>query len=141
MHLVDFGLCTTKNMQDTRIHGSPFWISPEMIRGDEMNELMDLYSVGYVCLELANRKHLSTSGFEAMFKSGIGMCPGLLDESRWSDEFKDFISKTACSDPKNRLSASELLQHKWLETTDTRRGMRDLFQQIFVNRSLENLVK
>lgn len=89
-----------KDLHDTRIHGSPYWISPEMIRGEELTELMDIYSVGYVCLELANRKHTSISGFEAMFKSGIGMCASFRHESRWSAEFKDFIAKTVCSDPK-----------------------------------------
>ena len=44
------------------------------------------------------------------------------DWAHISDDAKDFISKLLVKEAKQRMSASELMQHPWLETNNNARG-------------------
>lgn len=58
--LGDFGLSrllpTTKAMLDTQI-GSPYYLSPEVCKGDEYNMKTDIWSLGIVLYEMCALKH------------------------------------------------------------------------------------
>ena len=51
------------------------------------------------------------------------------DQLEWSMDFRDFISKCCTKDPKQRPSAKELLQHKWIRQA---KGIR-IIQQLVQN--------
>lgn len=57
--LCDFGMARTKEhtyIATKHISGSPSWMAPEVLRGDDFNELSDIYAFGVVMWELLTRK-------------------------------------------------------------------------------------
>ena len=57
--LCDFGMARTKEhtyIATKHIAGSPSWMAPEVLRGDDFNELSDIYAFGVVMWELLTRK-------------------------------------------------------------------------------------
>ncbi len=53
--LMDFGIATRSGggESDGRVFGTPYYMSPEQIRGDELDGRSDLYSLGILAYELA----------------------------------------------------------------------------------------
>lgn len=80
------------------------------------------------------------SALAAMFKVGIGEIPTFSNESKWSPEFHSFMASVLVTDPSKRGTAAELYNHPWMKSAETKRGMRTLFQHIFVEKSLETLL-
>lgn len=57
--LCDFGMARTKEhtyIATKHIAGSPSWMAPEVLRGDDFNEHSDVYSFGVILWELLVRK-------------------------------------------------------------------------------------
>lgn len=54
IRLVDFGLCTDiSNGDNDAIVGSPYWMAPEVINGEEYTEKVDVWSSAIVAIEMA----------------------------------------------------------------------------------------
>ena len=118
--------------------GSPFWIPPEMIQRKEHGTPADIWSLGILCLEMAHGKPPNRdSALKAMFLAGAGIAPSLDDPDKWSEEFRDFLSRMLQIDPLARGTADELLKHPWMETADSRKSMCEMLHHIFVEKSLE----
>ncbi|SGZ52162.1 CIC11C00000002021 [Sungouiella intermedia] len=128
--LTDFGVSTQLYSNFSRRNttvGTPYWMAPEVI----MNNMgghgykADIWSLGCCMYELANGKpplqdhyapmkalrKISTCKTNADFLELIQM----KSHTEWSDRFKDFLSKCFILEAKNRLSASRLLKHKFVE--------------------------
>ena len=96
--LGDFGvsaeLIHTYADQDTII-GSPFWMSPEIVRKNKYNFKTDIWSLGITAIELAERKppysHLHP--IRAMFAIENNPPKELSDPGNWSPEFNSFVRK------------------------------------------------
>ena len=59
VRLCDFGMARTKehtNIHTQHIAGSPGWMAPEVLRGDDFNDRSDVYSFGVVLWELLMRR-------------------------------------------------------------------------------------
>eukprot|EP01132_Coremiostelium_polycephalum_P003329 gene3329-4174_t len=110
--IVDFGLCvdaTDKHL--SHMAGSPFWMSPEMIRGDGYSCPSDIWSFGICLLELANGEPPNRkSSLTAMFSTATGICPGLDRPEKWSESFKNFLSLCLEFNPQKRTTADQLLK-------------------------------
>ena len=139
--LIDFGLCADLTHGPTiAMVGSPFWMAPEMIRGEFHSYPVDVWSFMVCLLELANRRPPDSSNVKrALFNRavyGIGKNAGLEDRSKWSDEFYDFLSLGFQTDPQKRATPSQLLEHPWLKKKTTRDHMSKMLSQIFTMKTL-----
>eukprot|EP00010_Vexillifera_abyssalis_P002712 CAMPEP_0201557732 /NCGR_PEP_ID=MMETSP0173_2-20130828/63640_1 /ASSEMBLY_ACC=CAM_ASM_000268 /TAXON_ID=218659 /ORGANISM="Vexillifera sp., Strain DIVA3 564/2" /LENGTH=492 /DNA_ID=CAMNT_0047970751 /DNA_START=18 /DNA_END=1493 /DNA_ORIENTATION=+ len=139
--LIDFGLCADLTHGPTiAMLGSPFWMPPEMIRGQKHSFNVDIWSFMICMLELANRRPPNCKNVrKALFTTavfGLGDDYGLEDPSKWSDKFKSFLSCGLQMDPEKRSSAKELLKHEFIEQKTTKTHMSRKLSSIFTLNTL-----
>ncbi|GMJ10304.1 mitogen-activated protein kinase kinase kinase 15 [Hibiscus trionum] len=103
------------------ISGTPAFMAPEVARGEEQGFEADIWALGCTIIEMSTgnspwpelRDPLS-----AVYK--IGFSEEVPEIPRWlSEEGKDFVGKCLKRDLKERWTAKELLQHPFLEESDT----------------------
>jgi len=139
--IVDFGLCVDNTERKlTHMAGSPFWMSPEMIRGDGYGSPSDIWSFGICLLELANGEPPNRkSSLNAMFTTATSGCVGLDRPERWSENFRHFLTLCLEFDPSKRQSADQLLKHPWLLSSENPETMKKILAQIFIANVMNHL--
>ncbi|XP_029135891.2 mitogen-activated protein kinase kinase kinase 19 isoform X2 [Labrus bergylta] len=129
--LIDFGCArrlscvnhTASNSGDLlkSVHGTPYWMAPEVINETGYGRKSDIWSVGCTVFEMATGKpplaHMDKMA--ALFYIGArrGLMPSLPDG--FSDNAKDFVKTSLTSDPKLRPSAEQLLKHPFIPQNGT----------------------
>lgn len=83
--------------------GTPYWMAPELLNGEPYNCMVDIWAVGIVALELADKD-----------PPVIGCVPELRDPGNWSPEFIEFISSCLWRSPAHRVPASLLLHSPFI---------------------------
>ncbi|EGC35711.1 hypothetical protein DICPUDRAFT_151903 [Dictyostelium purpureum] len=139
--IVDFGLCVDANERKlVHMAGSPFWMSPEMIRGEGYSCPTDIWSFAICLLELANGEppHRKSS-LTAMFTTATEGCAGLDRPERWTPSFTDFLNMCLQMDPTKRATATELLKHPWLQLSENPETMKKILAQIFIANVMNHL--
>mmetsp|Transcript_9976 Transcript_9976/g.28048 ORF Transcript_9976/g.28048 Transcript_9976/m.28048 type:complete len:487 (+) Transcript_9976:59-1519(+) len=141
--LIDFGLAaSTAEGPLVQMCGSPYWLSPEMIRMDPHDIPTDIWSFAISLMEMinghppnySNALHLmyttGTLSYELSHHLPASQC------EKWSDSLKDFASRCLVPDPEKRDSAGELLQHDFLSIACDKKQMRTVLERIFVTAAL-----
>ncbi|GAM24236.1 hypothetical protein SAMD00019534_074110 [Acytostelium subglobosum LB1] len=118
--LADFGYAAqlTQNKQTRNsVVGTPYWMAPELIKGNNYDFKVDIWSLGILTREMAEGEppYLEFPPLRALFLLTTQGLPPIRDSYKWSKEFNDFLSKTLEKDTANRPSASELLNHPFLK--------------------------
>ncbi|KAK1902783.1 Mitogen-activated protein kinase kinase kinase 19 [Dissostichus eleginoides] len=124
--LIDFGCArrlsclnhTASNSGDLlkSVHGTPYWMAPEVINETGYGRKSDIWSVGCTVFEMATGKpplaHMDKMA--ALFYIGAkrGVMPSLPDG--FSDNAKDFVQISLTSDQRLRPSADQLLKHSFI---------------------------
>jgi hypothetical protein len=139
--LIDFGLCVDlRNGPTIAMLGSPFWMAPEMIQGKPHSYPVDIWSFMVCMLELANRRPPDAKNVRrALFNHAVhGMGPnaGLEKPNNWSDPFRDFLLRGFVMNPDERATATQLLEHPFLEKAQTREHMSKMLQSMFLDKSV-----
>jgi len=138
--LIDFGLCA--DLSDgprKRMLGSPFWISPEMIRQEEHSYSTDIWSLGVLVLELyTTRPPLYDSGIKCMLTVATEGLKQFIPD-RACDDAKSLLNKCFEMNPKDRPSSAELLEHPWLTVPGLSRGINKILESIFLSDTLNNI--
>ena len=94
-------------------------MSPEVMNVDHAYPASDIWGIGVITYQLLSggiSPFFAVNRFRTMSK--INDVDYSLDQAelcKTSDEAKDFISRLLVRDPKQRLSATQCLQHKWLK--------------------------
>lgn len=95
--IADFGFAvglTQENQKRKSIVGTPYWMAPELIRGNEYDEKVDVWSMGITAIEMADGEppwiHLQV--MKALLQIISGDSPIVKEPSKWSNEFLDFLS-------------------------------------------------
>ena len=122
--LADFG--ASKKLQDIRtatdnnaagtMTGTPYWMAPEVIRGNvNYGRKADIWSAGICVIEMATgRPPYSELGpVTALFKIGsTDQAPPFPDSL--SEPATNFLAMCLNRDPKLRPAAEELTEHQWI---------------------------
>ncbi|XP_069472660.1 mitogen-activated protein kinase kinase kinase 19 isoform X2 [Ambystoma mexicanum] len=123
--LIDFGcakrlaclsLTGTKIEMLKSVHGTPYWMAPEVINSSGYGTKSDIWSVGCTVFEMATGKpplaHMDR--LPAMFYIGAqrGQMPSL--PSHFSENAREFVDSCLNRDQNERPSASQLLQHPFI---------------------------
>ncbi|XP_065148710.2 uncharacterized protein map3k19 [Paramisgurnus dabryanus] len=121
--LIDFGCarrinCLTLSKTDLlkSVHGTPYWMAPEVINETGHGRKSDIWSIGCTVFEMATGKpplaHMAKMA--ALFYIGArkGLMPCLSED--FSTNAKGFVQACLTRDPSQRPSAEELLRHQFV---------------------------
>ncbi|XP_016061729.1 PREDICTED: mitogen-activated protein kinase kinase kinase 19 isoform X5 [Miniopterus natalensis] len=99
------------------MHGTPYWMAPEVINESGYGRKSDIWSVGCTVFEMATGKPplASMDRMAAMFYIGAhrGLMPPLPE--RFSENAADFVRVCLTRDQHERPSAVQLLKHSFLK--------------------------
>jgi len=116
----DFGAAaqlTTERVARSTVIGTPCWMAPEQIRGDNYDCKVDIWALGIVAIELAEGEppYFQESPFRAQLAIVTNEGPRFKEPGKWSAGFVDLLTCCLRKDPASRLTASELLGHPALQ--------------------------
>jgi len=117
--LADFGYAaqlTQEKQKRNTIVGTPYWMAPELIRGQNYDHKVDLWSLGIMCMEMAEGEppYMEFPPLRALFLITTKGIPDLKETNKWTPEFKDFVRRCLDKEPETRPEAAELLKHPFL---------------------------
>ncbi|CAG9329205.1 unnamed protein product [Blepharisma stoltei] len=132
--LSDFGYAaqlTTEEDKRTTVVGTPCWMAPELIIGSKYDTKVDIWSLGIVALEVAERDppFLKENPLRALYMISNAPSPALKKPEEWSDEYVDFVSLCLIKDPDRRPSSDELMTHPFIQSAPNDAG--SLFCEYF----------
>ncbi|XP_004626437.1 mitogen-activated protein kinase kinase kinase 19 [Octodon degus] len=111
------GLNGTHSDMLKSMHGTPYWMAPEVINESGYGRKSDIWSIGCTVFEMATGKPplASMDRMAAMFYIGAhrGLMPPLPDH--FSENAADFVRMCLTRDQHERPSAFQLLKHSFLK--------------------------
>ena len=121
--LADFGyacqLTTEANARASKV-GTVCWMAPELIRGErKYTTKVDIWSFGIFAMEMADGDppYINETQQKVIFNIVKKSPPPI--KARWSEEFRDFVTKCLTKNPTERQTAHELLKHPFLSAANT----------------------
>eukprot|EP01119_Soliformovum_irregulare_P011897 TRINITY_DN3038_c0_g1_i1.p1 TRINITY_DN3038_c0_g1~~TRINITY_DN3038_c0_g1_i1.p1 ORF type:complete len:1023 (+),score=338.35 TRINITY_DN3038_c0_g1_i1:277-3069(+) len=102
------------------MRGSPYWMAPELARGEMYTTNVDIWSFGVTCIELADMEPplIGLNPMRALLAIGTMTDSPTLPNKSFSKNFQDFIAKCLDLDQKKRWTAEQLLQHPFVKNAD-----------------------
>jgi len=118
--LADFGYAaqlTAQRIVRTTVVGTPYWMSPELIHGNNYDTKVDVWSLGIMCMEMAEGEppYIDYTPLRALYMITTKGIPPLKEPQQWSPEFKHFLASCLQTNPNDRPGATELLKHEFLK--------------------------
>ncbi|XP_028272889.1 serine/threonine-protein kinase 10-like [Parambassis ranga] len=137
--LADFGVSAknTKSLQrrDSFI-GTPYWMAPEVVMCETSKDRpydykADIWSLGVTLIELAQVEppNHEMNPMRVLLKIAKSDPPTLMQPSRWSPEFSDFLKRCLDKNVDNRWNAPQLLQHSFVSTVTDSKPLRELIAE------------
>uniref|UniRef100_A0A671VTC6 non-specific serine/threonine protein kinase n=1 Tax=Sparus aurata TaxID=8175 RepID=A0A671VTC6_SPAAU len=137
--LADFGVSAknTKTLQrrDSFI-GTPYWMAPEVVMCETSKDRpydykADIWSLGVTLIELGQIEppNHEMNPMRVLLKIAKSDPPTLMQPSRWSPEFNDFLKRCLDKHVDNRWSAAQLLQHSFVSSVSDSRPVRELIAE------------
>jgi len=122
--LADFGyaaeLTESKSKRNTVV-GTPYWMAPEVIRGQDYDEKVDIWSTGIMMMEMAEGEppYMDFPPLRALFLITTKGIPPLKEPERFSSNFHDFLKLSIDKNAATRPDATTLLGHPFLQNVCT----------------------
>ncbi|KAL7852614.1 hypothetical protein SRHO_G00183990 [Serrasalmus rhombeus] len=137
--LADFGVSAknTKTLQrrDSFI-GTPYWMAPEVVMCETSKDRpydykADIWSLGVTLIELAQVEppNHEMNPMRVLLKIAKAEPPTLMQPSKWSPEFSDFLKRALDKNVDNRWSAAQLLQHPFVSSVTDSKSLRELIAE------------
>ncbi|XP_071744996.1 serine/threonine-protein kinase 4 isoform X2 [Lepeophtheirus salmonis] len=129
--LADFGVAgqlTDTMAKRNTVIGTPFWMAPEVIQEIGYDCVADIWSLGITALEMAEGKapYGEIHPMRAIFMIPAKPAPTFNKPGKWSPQIIDFVSRCLVKNPKERATASELLEHEFIKSAKSCELLFDL---------------
>jgi len=117
--LADFGFSaeiTQEKMKRTSVIGTPYWMPPEVINGEEYDTKVDIWSTGIMLMEMCEGEppYMDFPPLRALFLITTKGIPPLQQEDKWSSELCDFRALCITVDASIRPDSAAMLNHPFL---------------------------
>lgn len=109
-------------------------MAPELIRGQEYDYKVDIWSLGITAIEMAEGEPplLNEAPLRALLLITINPAPTLKDpNNNWSIAFKHFLARCLEMKPEKRSSAEQLLMHPFLKASCSEEEMAEFASKKF----------
>ncbi|XP_061693096.1 STE20-like serine/threonine-protein kinase isoform X1 [Syngnathoides biaculeatus] len=137
--LADFGVSAknTKTLQrrDSFI-GTPYWMAPEVVMCETSKDRpydykADIWSLGVTLIELAQIEppNHEMNPMRVLLKIAKSEPPTLMQPSRWTPEFNDFLRRALDKNVDNRWGPVQLLQHPFVASVADSKPLRELIAE------------
>uniref|UniRef100_A0AAY4F106 non-specific serine/threonine protein kinase n=1 Tax=Denticeps clupeoides TaxID=299321 RepID=A0AAY4F106_9TELE len=137
--LADFGVSArnTKTFQrrDSFI-GTPYWMAPEVVMCETSKDRpydykADIWSLGITLIELAQIEppNHEMNPMRVLLKIAKAEPPTLMQPSKWSPEFSDFLRRALDKNVDNRWTSAQLLQHPFVSNVNDSKPLRELIAE------------
>jgi len=133
--LADFGYAaqlTEAKTKRSTIVGTPYWMAPELIRGQDYSAKVDIWSLGIMIMEMAEGEppYMEFPPLRALFLITTKGIPSLKNPTSWTPEFVNFVALCLEIDVEKRQHAAELLEHPLVsDRVAPAREINELFQK------------
>eukprot|EP01103_Thecamoeba_quadrilineata_P003861 TRINITY_DN13599_c0_g1_i1.p1 TRINITY_DN13599_c0_g1~~TRINITY_DN13599_c0_g1_i1.p1 ORF type:complete len:507 (-),score=90.12 TRINITY_DN13599_c0_g1_i1:67-1587(-) len=121
LKIADFGyavrLTQTRNNRNTVV-GTPYWMAPELIRGEDYGVKVDIWSLGILIIECLEGipPFMDLPPLKALFQIATNGRPALKNPEKWSDDLKSFVLSSLEPLPADRPLSRDLLKHPFLQS-------------------------
>ncbi|KAL0491276.1 serine/threonine-protein kinase pakC [Acrasis kona] len=141
--LADFGFtCVLDDKRPKRrsVVGTPYWMAPEVVRAQEYDTLIDVWSLGIMALEMANGEvpRLEYPPIKALFVITTNPPPTLDNPDQWSESFINFLDQCLVKDVSVRSTCQQLLQHPFIQKACTLDFLLPLINQMRRDKRAKN---
>ncbi|XP_026787626.3 STE20-like kinase b [Pangasianodon hypophthalmus] len=137
--LADFGVSAknTKTLQrrDSFI-GTPYWMAPEVVMCETSKDRpydykADIWSLGVTLIEMAQVEppNHEMNPMRVLLKIAKADPPTLMQPSKWSPEFSDFLRHALDKNLDNRWNAAQLVQHPFVSNVTDNKPLRELIAE------------
>lgn len=112
--LIDFGFAETQVTGMNERIGTPAYVAPEIVLGEEYSCNVDIWSIGIITYTLLSGSLPFSSPDIVNCMEKIVKTEPKYDE-KWPENVTSFIRKCLDKDKNSRPSATELLNHPWIK--------------------------
>mmetsp|Transcript_17284 Transcript_17284/g.34669 ORF Transcript_17284/g.34669 Transcript_17284/m.34669 type:complete len:580 (+) Transcript_17284:164-1903(+) len=117
--IADFGFAiglTSDATKRTSVVGTPYWMAPELIRGQDYGCEVDIWSLGITAIEMAEGEPpmMREPPLRALLMITVKPAPKLKKPERYSEIFSHFLACCLKTNPAERPSAEQLLMHPFI---------------------------
>lgn len=119
--IADFGFAIGLTQEEDKrrsVVGTPYWMAPELIRGMEYDDRVDVWSLGITALEMADGEPpwLHEPPLRALLLITTEGSPGVRNPTRWSSAFRHFLKCSLALKASRRATAEQLLLHPFIKS-------------------------
>jgi len=138
--LIDMGFCADFSAGPrTKMLGSNYWISPEMIQNKPHSCPVDIWSLAICLFELfLGEPPYAPNSLKCMFMAATVGLKSKIPEIA-TTRAKNFLEQCLQIDPSQRATAADLLQHPWVKQSKIGNGISEVLKQVFLTNSLVHM--